>query len=99
MFYDYTSERNKVRNEGISNKIHFVEHIEKEKRESEEEAEDNADILSTENLNNVLRVLEAKAAFSGNPPKELHLRVAKYDNGSSILYDLTNTDWQVVKVT
>ena len=100
MFYDYTSERNKVRNEGQStNKLHFVEDVEKEKRESEVEAEDDADILTTENLNNVLRVLEAKAAFSGNPPKELHLRVAKYDNGNSILYDLTNTDWQVVKVT
>ena len=36
MFYDYTSERNKVRNEGQStNKIHFVEDVEKEKRESE----------------------------------------------------------------
>jgi hypothetical protein len=104
LFYDYTSERNKeVRNEGQSaNKIDFVEEdVEKERRESqtETEAEDNAEILTTENLTNVLRVLEAKAAFSGNPPKELHLRVAKYDNGNSILYDLTNTDWQIVKVT
>ncbi len=63
------------------------------------EDEDTADILTTENLNNVLRVLEAKATFSGNPPKELHLRVAKYDNGNSILYDLTNPEWQVVRVT
>ena len=106
MFYDYTSNyRNKeVRNEEgqPTNKIHFVEEdVEKEKGESETEveAEDNAGILTTENLNNVLRMLEAKVAFNGNPPKELHLRVAKYDDGNSILYDLTNTDWQIVKVT
>jgi DNA polymerase elongation subunit (family B) len=103
MFYDYTSsERNKeVSNEGQStNNKHFVEDVEKEKGESAvDTSEDNADILTTENLNNVLRVLEAKAAFSGNPPKELELRVSKYDNGNSILYDLTNTHWQIVKVT
>jgi phage baseplate assembly protein gpV len=63
-----------------------------------EDDEDTADILTTENLNNVLRVLEAKATFSGNPPKELHLRVARYDDGNSILYDLTNPQWQVVRV-
>ena len=43
--------------------------------------------------------MEAKATFSRNPPKELHLRVAKYDNDNSILYDLTNPQWQIVRVT
>ena len=56
-------------------------------------------LLTTENLNNVLRFLEAKATFSGNPPRELHLRVAMYDDDNSILYDLTNPEWQIVRVT
>ena len=105
MFYDYSAERNKqVRNKEDyqSKKIHSVEDVENEDRESQRRrrrCEDTADILTTENLNNVLRVLEAKATFSGNSPKELHLRVAKYDNGNSILYDLTNPEWQVVRVT
>lgn len=99
MFYDYTSERNKVCNENPSKKIHSVEDVENEEREPEIEAEDTADILTAENLNNILRVLEAKATFSGNPPKELHLRVARYDNDNSICYDLTNPDWQVVRIT
>lgn len=43
-------------------------------------------------------MLEAKATFSGNPPKQLHLRVAKCD-GNQILYDLTNPEWQVVAVS
>jgi alpha-mannosidase len=72
---------------------------ETEEEKGNEVDEDTSDILTTENLNNVLRVLEAKATFSKNPPKELHLRVAKYDNGNSILYDLTNPEWQAVRVT
>jgi DNA polymerase elongation subunit (family B) len=99
IFYEYTSERSKACDKNPPNKIHSVEDVENEKNESDEEVEDTADILTTENLNNVLRILEAKATFSGNPIKELHLRVAKYDDGSSILYDLTNPDWQIVRVT
>ncbi|MGI0001660.1 MAG: hypothetical protein ACRD42_01100, partial [Nitrososphaeraceae archaeon] len=105
LFYDFSTERNKqVRNkDGQSKKAHSAEDVkneaEREDEEEREEDEDTTDILTTESLNNVLRVLEAKATFSGNPPKELHLRVAKYDNGNSILYDLTNPEWQVVRVT
>jgi hypothetical protein len=103
-FYDFSAERDKqVHYKGDqSKKIHSVEDVENEtEREEErggEEDEDTADILTTENLNNVLRILEAKATFSGTPPKELHLRVAKYDDGNSILYDLTNPEWQVVRI-
>jgi DNA polymerase I len=101
IFYDYTSERHKeVSNkDGQSKKIHSIEDVENDAEKDTEEEEDTSDILTTENLNNVLRVLEAKATFSKNPPKDLHLRVAKYDNGNSILYDLTNPEWQVIRVT
>jgi hypothetical protein len=66
----------------------------------------DADTLNTENLNNVLRILEAKAA-SSKIQRDLHLRVAKettdnendVNNGTSILYDLTNEDWQTVRIT
>ena len=66
----------------------------------------DADTLNTENLNNVLRILEAKAV-SSKIQRDLHLRVAKettddennVNKGTSILYDLTNEDWQVVRVT
>ena len=103
-FYDFSAERGKqVHNkDDQSKKIHSVEDVENETEREEdgggEEDEDTADILTTENLNNVLRVLEAKATFSENSPKELHLRVARYDNGNSILYDMTNPEWQVVRI-
>ncbi len=66
----------------------------------------DADTLNTENLNNVIRILEAKAA-SSKIQRDLHLRVAKetiddendVNKGTSILYDLTNEDWQVVRIT
>jgi DNA polymerase elongation subunit (family B) len=103
VFYDFSSDRKKQvpNTDSQSKKIHSVEDVENETEKKAEEGtgeddEDTADILTTETLNNVLRVLEAKATFSGNPPKELHLRVAKYDD--SILYDLTNPEWQVVRV-
>ena len=109
IFYDFSSERRKqVHNkDDQSKKMHSVEDVknetgsdeaEKQREGEEEDDEDTADILTTENLNNVLRVLEARATFSGNHPRELHLRVARYDDGNSILYDLTNPEWQVVRI-
>ena len=101
IFYDFSAERNKqVRNkeDQKSKKIHSVEDVENEAeregkegagREEELDDEDTVDILTTENLNNVLRVLDAKATFSRNPPRELHLRVARLDDSNTILYDLT----------
>ncbi|HJT49028.1 MAG TPA: DNA polymerase domain-containing protein [Nitrososphaeraceae archaeon] len=101
-FYDFSAEIGKqVHNKDDQfKKIHPVEDVESESEREEERGgeEDTADILTSENLNNVLRVLAAKASFSGNPPRELHLRVAKYDDGNSILYDLTNPEWQVVRI-
>ncbi|HEY7079595.1 MAG TPA: DNA polymerase domain-containing protein [Nitrososphaeraceae archaeon] len=104
-FYDLSAERGKQvdNKDAQSKKIHSAQDVENETKREEkrgrEEDEDTADILTTENLNNVLRVLEAKATFSGNIPRELHLRVARYDNGNSILYDLTNPEWQIVRIT
>ncbi|MGA7900646.1 MAG: hypothetical protein WCA39_17500, partial [Nitrososphaeraceae archaeon] len=100
IFYDFSGKRNKEvsKKDDQSKKIHSVEDVNSETEKEELEDEDTSNILTAENLNNVLRVLEAKATFSGNPPKELHLRVARFDNGTSILYDLTNPEWQVIRV-
>ncbi|HJT47450.1 MAG TPA: DNA polymerase domain-containing protein [Nitrososphaeraceae archaeon] len=105
IFYDCYTERNKQvhnKDDQRSKKLHSAEDVENEGKkvegEDQEEDEDTADILTTENLNNVLRVIEARATFSGNPPRELHLRVAMYDDSNSILYDLTNPEWQVVRI-
>ena len=45
----------------------------------------------------VLRVIKAKAKYSGKPRRELYLRVAKQEY--TIYYDLVNSKWQVVKIT
>ena len=57
----------------------------------------NEDILSSEALTRALRYLRAQAVYSEKPRKELYLRVAKI--GDTIYYDLTNSEWQVVKIT
>jgi hypothetical protein len=57
------------------------------------------DILSTENITNVLNILKARAEFDG-VTKNLHLRVASTpEEPYTINYDLTNKDWQVIKIT
>jgi hypothetical protein len=61
-------ETNKFAIKTANLKIHSVEDVENEaEREAEEEGEedeDTADILTTENLNNVLRVLEANTKYA-----------------------------------
>jgi hypothetical protein len=60
------------------------------------ESENN--VLNSENLTNVLNVLKAKAEFGGNT-KTLHLRIANLPEEPYIIYyDLTNKDWQTVKI-
>ncbi len=64
--------------------------------------ETNGFVPNSENITNAINVLKAKAEFDGNS-KELHLRVA-YDNTdgkarTTIYYDLTNKDWEAVKLT
>ena len=72
IFYDFSGKRNKEvsKKDDQSKKIHSVEDVNSETEKEELEDEDTSNILTAENLNNVLRVLEAKATFSGNPPKE-----------------------------
>jgi hypothetical protein len=55
--------------------------------------------LGSETLVSVLNVLKAKAEFENNT-RNLYLRVAGSDNESfMIYYDLTNSKWEVVKIT
>ena len=62
------------------------------------------DVLNNETVTNVLNILKAKAEFDGTA-RNLSLRVANcssYDveeEPFTIHYDLTNKDWQVIKIT
>jgi hypothetical protein len=57
-------------------------------------------ILTAENVANVMNILKAKAEFEG-VTRTLNLRVAsvKEECETRYYYDLTNRDWQVVKIT
>jgi hypothetical protein len=57
-------------------------------------------LLKGEDVANVLNVLKAEAEF-GDKIRELYLRVGSSNNADSntIYYDLTNPNWQVVKLT
>jgi hypothetical protein len=62
----------------------------------------NGSVPNSESITNAINVLKANAEFDGNS-KELHLRVA-YDRTAraartTIYYDLTNKDWEAVKLT
>ncbi len=61
---------------------------------------------NSESITTVVNILTANAQFGGNQ-KELFLRVASNDGNdissylqhNQILYDLTNKDWEIVKIT
>ena len=53
--------------------------------------------VSGDALAQAVGVLCAKARFGGGKPKKLSVRVAEH--GGAFWYDLTNSDWQAVKVT
>jgi hypothetical protein len=56
-------------------------------------------ILNSESVTNVLNILKAKAEFEG-VTRTLDLRVASVqDEPFTIYYDLSNKEWQVVKIT
>lgn len=69
----------------------------KKKSDNNQDSDTSGDIISSEALLRVLRVIKAKAEFSEMPRRELFLRVAK--KGLEIYYDLCNLEWQVVKIT
>jgi hypothetical protein len=57
-------------------------------------------ILTSDNVTNVLSILKAKAEFDSGDRKNLYLRVATVrEDPNTIYYDLTNKDWQIVKIT
>jgi hypothetical protein len=70
--------------------------------------EQEGTVPSSESITNVLNILKAKAEFDGKS-KELHLRIAfdiqEDETGTirtirtTILYDLTNKDWEAIKTT
>jgi hypothetical protein len=62
-------------------------------------AEDN--VLGGETVTNVLNVLTARAEFdNGSDMKNLSLRVATLaEEPFTIYYDLTNRNWEIVKIT
>ena len=51
-----------------------------------------------ESLNSILNVLRARAMFDGNVRK-LYLRAGPGEKSNEILYDLTNKNWEFVKIT
>jgi hypothetical protein len=56
-------------------------------------------LLGSETLASVLNVLKAKAEFENNT-RNLYLRVAESNNEPFVIYyDLTNSKWEVVKIT
>jgi hypothetical protein len=56
-------------------------------------------ILNNENVTNILSILKAKAEFDGIT-RNLSLGVAGIaEEPHTIYYDLTNKDWQVIKIT
>ena len=63
--------------------------------------ESEGDIINSENVTSVLNILKARAEFDGQT-RSLHLRIAFAPDSTepyTILYDLSNKDWQAVKVT
>jgi hypothetical protein len=56
-------------------------------------------LLGSETLASVLNILKAKAEFENNT-RNLYLRVAGSDKESFVIYyDLTNSKWEVIKIT
>ena len=51
-----------------------------------------------ESINSVLNILRAKANYEGKVRK-LYLRAGPGDKPDEILYDLTNKDWEFVRIT
>lgn len=57
-------------------------------------------ILTSDNVTNVLSVLKARAEFDRQDTRSLNLRVAsRPEEPNTIFYDLTNKDWEYVKIT
>jgi hypothetical protein len=60
-------------------------------------------ILTSDNVINVLSILKARAEFDSGDRSNLHLRVATAapadEPNNTIYYDLTNKDWEFIKIT
>jgi hypothetical protein len=61
---------------------------------------DNNDhrIASTETINNVIQILQAKAEYE-NPTIPLYLRVAWSKEKDAVYYDLTDEKWRAIRIT
>lgn len=56
------------------------------------------DLPKDEHVNSILNILRAKATYEGNI-RDLYIRVAPGHKQNEILYDLTNKDWEYVRIT
>lgn len=56
-------------------------------------------IINKENLTQAIDILCAKALFENKKEISLNTRIARDETEHAIWYDLTNSDWQTVKIT
>lgn len=56
-------------------------------------------IISKENLTQAINILCSKALFENEKEISLNTRIARDGTEHAIWYDLTNSDWQTVKIT
>ena len=58
-------------------------------------------IISEDKLNGILKLIESQLMYNNEDIKktELNLRVAKIDGDGSFYYDLTNSKWEIIKIT
>jgi hypothetical protein len=55
-------------------------------------------VPNAESITGAINVLKYEADFKGDMIP-LHLRVASYDGDDTILYDLTNKNWDIIRIT
>ena len=53
---------------------------------------------SKESINTAIQILESKASFDSETTTPLHIRVAYSEDKKSIYYDLTNENWDIIKI-
>lgn len=56
-------------------------------------------IINKENLTQAINILSSKALFDNKKEISLNTRIARDETEHAIWYDLTNSDWQTVKIT
>jgi hypothetical protein len=60
---------------------------------------DEKEVIDGNVFNNALRILKAEAIFDSGDPIKLNLRVAEGEEHGCWYYDLTNKNWEFIKIT